>query len=61
MLPPDEELLQELRTPMYSVTGSEIRITKSDILREMLGRSLDKASSLVLTFAPSTKRQVSAW
>ncbi len=52
MLPPDEELLQELRTPLYSVQEKEIRITKKAIMKEMLGRSPDKAESLIMTFTP---------
>jgi phage terminase large subunit len=60
MLPPDDELLQELRTPLYSVAEKEIRVTKKDIMKEMLGRSPDRAESLILTFAPN-KRRVGAW
>lgn len=52
MLPPDEDLLQELRAPLYSVENKEIRITKKDIMKEMLGRSPDKAEALALTFTP---------
>lgn len=54
MLPPDDDLLQELRTPMYAVVEKSIRISKKDVMKEMIGRSPDKAESLILTFAPST-------
>lgn len=60
MLPPDEELLQELRTPLYTAVEKEVRVTNKTIMKEMLGRSPDKAESLVLTFAPS-KRKMGAW
>ena len=51
MIPPDDELIEELSTPLYSVRGGKIRITDKDTMREMLGRSPDKADSLCLTFA----------
>lgn len=54
MLPPDEDLLQELSAPSYSVVGKQIRISKKAIMKEMIGRSPDKAEALVLTFAPNT-------
>jgi hypothetical protein len=51
MLPPDDDLIQELTTPTYSVYAGQIRVTDKDTLREMMGRSPDKADSLCLTFA----------
>jgi hypothetical protein len=51
MLPPDEELIEELATPLYVIRGGKIRVTDKDTMREMLGRSPDKADSLCLTFA----------
>lgn len=51
MLPPDDELAEELCAPLYSVVGSKIKVTAKDTLREMIGRSTDKADSLCLTFA----------
>jgi hypothetical protein len=53
MLPPDEELIEELACPMYAIHRGEIRVTKKDTMKEMLGRSPDKADSLCLTFAES--------
>lgn len=58
MLPPDEELHQELRTPSYTVAEKEIRITKKAIMKEMLGRSPDKAEALIMTFAPTKEAGV---
>jgi hypothetical protein len=51
MLPPDDELIEELAAPMYSIKGGKIRVTDKDTMREFLGRSPDKADSLCLTFA----------
>lgn len=51
MLPPDEELLEDLSAPLYAIRGGKIKITDKDTMREMLGRSPDKADSLCLTFA----------
>jgi len=51
MLPPDEDLIQELVTPMYTVSGSKIRVTDKKTMRELLGRSPDSADGLGLTFA----------
>jgi len=50
MLPPDEELAEELATPTYEVTGGKIRVMKKDLIRELLKRSCDKADALCLTF-----------
>jgi len=53
MLPPDDDLLQELRTPSYAVIERYVRVSKKVVMKEKLGRSPDKADALVLTFAPS--------
>lgn len=53
MIPPDDDLTEELSAPLYSVRGGKVRITDKDTMREMLGRSPDKADSLCLTFAGS--------
>jgi hypothetical protein len=50
MLPPDEELIQELSIPTYEIHKGKIRVTKKDVMREILKRSPDKADSLCLTF-----------
>lgn len=59
MLPPDRLLLEELKTPSYSVkeTG-KIKITGKDDLRELLKRSPDRADALCLTFLPLPKAKV---
>ncbi len=43
--------MDELTSPLYLVKGGKIKITDKDTMREMLGRSTDKADSLCLTFA----------
>jgi hypothetical protein len=53
MLPPDDDLSQELAVPMYGIVGGKIKVTSKDTMREMLGRSPDKADALCLTFAQS--------
>ncbi len=50
MLPPDEELIEELTVPTYEVQKGKIRVMKSETIRELLKRSADKAASLCLTF-----------
>lgn len=50
MLPPDELLLEELRTPTYEVANGKVRVTKKDIMRELLKRSPDRADALCLSF-----------
>lgn len=52
MLPPDDELLQELHTPLYRIHNGKIRIDDKDTMKELLGRSPDKADALGMTFAP---------
>lgn len=53
MLPPDDDLHQELRTPSYLIDGrGMIRVSNKDTMRELLGRSPDKADALIMTFAP---------
>jgi hypothetical protein len=52
MLPPDEELLQELAVPTYGVQRGQVKVMSKDTMRELLHRSPDKADALLLTFAP---------
>lgn len=54
MLPPDEELIEELTTPLYTIRGGKIRVSDKDTMRELLGRSPDRADSLCLTFSEDT-------
>jgi hypothetical protein len=51
MLPSDDDLIEELSAPLYTIKGGRICVTDKDTMREMLGRSPDKADSLCLTFA----------
>jgi hypothetical protein len=50
MLPPDEQLTEELQTPTYEVQNGKIRVMKKITMRELLKRSPDKADALCLTF-----------
>jgi hypothetical protein len=50
MLPPDEQLLEELQTPTYEIQNGKIRVMKKDTMRELLKRSPDRADALCLTF-----------
>lgn len=52
MLPPDEELLEELLIPTYS-SDKTVKIMSRDRMVELLGRSPDRASALALTFYPA--------
>jgi hypothetical protein len=62
MLPPDEELEQELTTPTYRVAGGKIKIMAKDKnpedpnsgLKSLLGRSPNKADALCLTFSDAS-------
>lgn len=55
MIPPDDELEEELTTPTYwkGERDGKIRISTRETMIESLGRSPDKASSLVLLFSPT--------
>jgi len=50
MLPPDEQLLEELQIPTYEIRNGKIRIMPKDTMRELLKRSPDRADALCLTF-----------
>ncbi len=50
MLPPDEELKEELTIPQYAVLGGKIKVSTKDEMKALLGRSPDRAESLMLTF-----------
>lgn len=51
MLPPDEELVEELSIPTYRVDGRWVKLMKADVFRDLLKRSPNKFSALCLTFA----------
>jgi hypothetical protein len=46
-LPPDPQLLQELTSPTFSVTLTGIKIESKEDIKERLGRSPDKADSII--------------
>jgi hypothetical protein len=50
MLPPDEQLVEELQTPTYEVQNGKVRVMKKATMRELLKRSPDRADALCLTF-----------
>lgn len=54
MLPPDEMLIEELRTPTYNTDTGKVKVMKTDIIKEKIKRSPDRASALCLTFAPKS-------
>jgi len=51
MLPPDEKLLEELKTPTYSIKNGKIKVMDKDTMKKALGRSPDRMDALCLTFA----------
>lgn len=51
MIPPDEELIEELSIPTYSVEGRFVKLMKADVYKDLLKRSPNKFSALCLTFA----------
>lgn len=50
MLPPDEGLLEELHTPTYQELNGFIHCMKTEVFRELIKRSPDKLTALMLTF-----------
>jgi hypothetical protein len=55
MIPPDEELEDQLMTATYrrDPRSGRIKICDNDVMKALLnGKSPDKASSLMLTFCP---------
>jgi hypothetical protein len=57
MLPPDEELLEELRIPTYAIDGKYVRVMKKDLMKEQLKRSPNKFDALCLCFAKPLESQ----
>jgi hypothetical protein len=51
MLPPDEELLEELTAPTYSTDSGKIKVMEKADMKEVLKRSPNKLDALALTFA----------
>lgn len=54
MLCPDEELIEELTTPTYDIQNGKIKVMSQDDIKEVLGRSPNKADALRQTFAGVT-------
>jgi hypothetical protein len=51
MLPPDEDLLEEIHTLTYEIKNGKIKVMSTDTIRELLKRSPDRLMSLVMTMA----------
>ncbi|MFH2076411.1 MAG: hypothetical protein ABIJ57_13880, partial [Pseudomonadota bacterium] len=51
MLPPDDELMEELHTVTYEVKGGKIKVMDQDTIKELLKRSPNSADALRQTFA----------
>lgn len=58
MLPPDDELLEELHTATYEVKGKFIRVMDKDTFKELLKRSPNSADALCLTFATLDQKTI---
>ena len=59
MLPPDENLIEELSSISYEVTNKgQIKIDNKQTLRGKLGRSSDNFDALCLTFAPARSKVI---
>lgn len=58
MLPPDDILIEELMVPTYEIDRGKIRIMRRDDMKEALGRSPDRFSSLCLTFTEASPEDV---
>ena len=52
MIPPDQLLVAELKTPTYKVTHRGIEVSSKEVMRGQLKRSPDRADALCLTFTP---------
>lgn len=50
MLPPDERLIEELKTPRYAEKNGYIRVESKDEMKARIGRSPDRADAFCLTF-----------
>ena len=57
MIPPDEELLEELHTTTYEIKNGRIKIMDKDTMREHLKRSPNKADALCMTFDISAQEK----
>ena len=53
MLPPDEQLCEELAIPTCSTDTGKIKVMDKPTMRELLKRSPDRADALCLIFSPA--------
>ncbi|HDO36675.1 MAG TPA: hypothetical protein ENH07_10345 [Nitrospirae bacterium] len=51
MIPPDEELIEELTTANYEIKEGKIVVMSQNDMKEILGRSPNKADAIRMTFA----------
>ena len=56
MLPPGENLVEELSVPEYVIKGGKIKVMSKDDMRKQLGRSPDDADALCLCFIKGDQR-----
>lgn len=56
-LPDDRELKEELCATTFVYQGDKFRIVEKEIIKDMIGRSPDKADALALTFAYPVSRR----
>ena len=49
MIPPDQDLIEELTVVTYGVIEGKIKVTPAKIIRDKLGRSADSAAALIQT------------
>jgi hypothetical protein len=60
-LPPDQELLEELRAPRYTITTGGILIESKEDIAERIGRSPDSADAVVLGHWAATAVDANTW
>jgi len=51
MLPPDDELLEEIHTLTYEIKNGKIKVMSTETIKELLHRSPDRMMSLAMTHA----------
>lgn len=61
-LPDDEQLAADLVSPKYKVDGQGRRVVEpKDVTKKRLGRSPDRADSVLLTFVPEGEEGMEVW
>jgi hypothetical protein len=58
MLPPDDELLEELHVASYEIRNGKIKVMDKDTMKESLKRSPNSADALCLTFDTGSQKKV---